>query len=248
METTTAAQQQSGSSSSGMPAAQQQSGSNPAAQQQSGSMAAEQQIPSGCGYLVSEAAELLEIPERTLRAWIRQGKVPVLAPTEGSRGVRLSERTLQEMRHVKPVTWDGERFLRQSGGNPAGSPPEADEQQPDSGNAAAERQSGGNPAERQEEAAALPAARFYEDLLAGVERERDQALREVGHLRAQLDQRAEEAQRHAIAEEQLRVMLMKLEATNAQMTGALVQKALPPAPEPEAARRRLRWWALWSRR
>src|SRR5687768_13702263 len=158
METVTAAQQQSGSSSNGMPAAEQQSGSTAAAEQQLGSMAAEQQVPSGCGYLVSEAAELLEIPERTLRAWIRQGKVPVLAPTEGSRGVRLSERTLQELRHVKPVTWDGERFLRQSGGNPAA------EQQPDSGNAAAERQSGGNPAERQEEVAALPAARFYEDL------------------------------------------------------------------------------------
>src|SRR5688572_133998 len=206
METVTAAQQHS-RTSSGIPAAERQSGSTAAAEQQP------------AGHLVSEAAELLEIPERTLRAWIRQGKVPVLAPTEGSRGVRLSERTLQELRHVKPVTWDGERFLRQSGGNPAGYPPEAGEQQPDSGtaaeqqqnsgNAAAERQSGGNPAERQEEVAALPAARFYEDLLAGVERERDQALREVDHLRAQLDQRAEEAQRHAIAEEQLRVMLMK---------------------------------------
>lgn len=78
--------------------------------------------------------------------------------------------------------------------------------------------------------------------------ERDRLIGDVHYLRAQLDQRAEEAQRHAIAEEQLRVMLMKLEATNAQMTGALVQKALPPAPEPEPSRRRLRWWALWARR
>lgn len=228
METVTAAQQQHSSSSSGIPAAERQSGSTAAAEQQQ------------AGYLVSEAAELLEIPERTLRAWIRQGKVPVLAPTEGSRGVRLSERTVEELRQVKPVTWDGERFLRQSGGNPAAG------EQHGSSMPAEQQPSGGNAAERQDELAALPAARFYEDLLAGVERERDQALREVEHLRAQLDQRAEEVQRHAVAEEQLRVMLMKLEATNAAMTGALVQKALP-APEEATPRRKLRWWALWNR-
>jgi hypothetical protein len=66
----------------------------------------------------------------------------------------------------------------------------------------------------------------------------------VDYLRAQLDHRTEELQRHAIAEEQLRVMLMKLEATNAELAGALVQKALPPAPE--EAPRRARWWnVLW---
>jgi hypothetical protein len=75
--------------------------------------------------------------------------------------------------------------------------------------------------------------------------ERDRLIGDVHYLRAQLEQRAEEVQRHAIAEEQLRVMLMKLEATNAVMTGALVQKALP-APEEETPRR-TRWWALWGR-
>jgi hypothetical protein len=42
-------------------------------------------------------------------------------------------------------------------------------------------------------------------------------------------------------------MLMKLEATNAERAGALVQKALPPAPE-ETPRRRVpsgRWCQLW---
>ena len=36
----------------------------------------------------------------------------------------------------------------------------------------------GNAAERQEEPSALPVARFYEELLAGIERERDQYERE----------------------------------------------------------------------
>jgi hypothetical protein len=39
-----------------------------------------------------------------------------------------------------------------------------------------------------------------------------------------------------------RKALMKLEATNAELAGALVVKALPPAPE---APRRARWWQLW---
>jgi hypothetical protein len=45
----------------------------------------------------------------------------------------------------------------------------------------------------------------------------------------------------------LRVILMKLEATNAELAGARVQKALPPAPE-ETPRGRVpsgRWWQLW---
>jgi hypothetical protein len=184
-------------------------------------------------------AELLDIPVRTLRAWIRQGKVPVLAPTEGSRGVRLSDRTLEELRQAKPITWDGERFLRQSGGHPAS------EQQHGSGVPAEEQQASGTAACQPEDPAALPAARFYKDLLTGVERERDQALREVDHLRAQLKRRDEEINRWAIAEEQLRVMLMKLEAANAELAGALVVKALPPAPEVVETPKRTRWWQLW---
>jgi hypothetical protein len=71
---------------------------------------------------------------------------------------------------------------------------------------------------------------------------------EIQQLRAQLDHRTEELQRHAIAEEQLRVMLMRVQATNAELAGALVQKALPPAPEMEAPPRQTRWWTLWGRR
>jgi hypothetical protein len=100
-----------------------------------------------------------------------------------------------------------------------------------------------DPSDRTDQSDPTTSARVVERERDLLREERDRLIGDVHYLRAQLDQRAEEAQRHAIAEEQLRVMLMKLEATNAQMTGALVQKALPPAPEPEASRRRLRWWA-----
>jgi hypothetical protein len=73
---------------------------------------------------------------------------------------------------------------------------------------------------------------------------RAQLREDVQQLRAQLERRDEEINRRAIAEEQLRVMLMKLEATNAELAGALVVKALPPAPEVEPPRR-AKWWQLW---
>jgi hypothetical protein len=65
---------------------------------------------------------------------------------------------------------------------------------------------------------------------------------EVQHLRAQLEYRVQEIQQERTAGEQLRVMLCKLEATNAEFSGALIQKALPPAPEEKP---RVRWWKLW---
>jgi hypothetical protein len=61
---------------------------------------------------------------------------------------------------------------------------------------------------------------------------------EVQHLRAQIDLRS-----HAEAE--LRVMLVRLERTNAELAGALVQKALPPAVEVKETPRRVRWWSWW---
>jgi hypothetical protein len=68
-----------------------------------------------------------------------------------------------------------------------------------------------------------------------------QALAEVEFLR-------EEVKARRTAEEQLRVMLMQLERTNAELAGALCQKALPPAPEPEPPQK-IRWWVrLWGTR
>jgi hypothetical protein len=37
---------------------------------------------------------------------------------------------------------------------------------------------------------------------------------------------------------------MKLEATNAELAGVLMQKALPPVPEPVEPVKKTRWWNL----
>jgi hypothetical protein len=69
----------------------------------------------------------------------------------------------------------------------------------------------------------------------------DQALSEVEPLRAQIDA-------HTDAEQELRVMLARLECTNAELAGALVQKALPPiSTSVEMPARKVRWWWPWSR-
>lgn len=63
---------------------------------------------------------------------------------------------------------------------------------------------------------------------------------QVSHLHSQLDARTE-------AEQQLRAMMMHLERTNAQLTDALLTKALPAHNDVDPPRR-VRWWALWGRR
>ena len=52
-----------------------------------------------------------------------------------------------------------------------------------------------------------------------------------------------------LAEEHLRVMLARLEATNVELARALVQKALP-VPEPNiqpVTPKRVTWWAAWRK-
>lgn len=66
---------------------------------------------------------------------------------------------------------------------------------------------------------------------------------EVQFLRDQLNLRSH-------AEQELRVMLARLERTNSELAGALVQKALPPAGEIGSTMepiRKVRWWWPWAR-
>lgn len=75
-------------------------------------------------------------------------------------------------------------------------------------------------------------------------REGDRALlerqaAEIAFLREQLTART-------TAEEQLRVLLMQLERTNAELAASLCVKALPPAAEPPPPR--VRWFWPWRRR
>jgi excisionase family DNA binding protein len=81
------------------------------------------------------------------------------------------------------------------------------------------------------------------------EQERDLLRQERDHLKALLEVRTEELRRRDQAEEQLRVMLARLENTNASLAEALVVKSLPPAPEPDTIQQkhRVRWWIPWRR-
>jgi excisionase family DNA binding protein len=193
-------------------------------------------------YSVAAAARELGIPERTLREWIRLQKIEAAPPRPGKRGVRISAATLGELQQTRP----GEEVA------PRSIPMEQSGLAADGGNSR-QMAADGNPW-RQQPAAVDESEHCREvshdvsphaAILAAVERERDLALRELEFVKAQLERRAEEAQRQATAEEQLRVMLMQLERTNAELAGALLQKALPPHEEPPA--RRLKWWQLWRR-
>jgi hypothetical protein len=68
--------------------------------------------------------------------------------------------------------------------------------------------------------------------------ERDRLVTDVEYLRAQLDART-------AAEEQLRVMMARMEQTNSQLAAVLAPRALPPGPEPAG---RVRWFWPFGRR
>lgn len=79
--------------------------------------------------------------------------------------------------------------------------------------------------------------------------DRQRHAEEIAHLRAQLDQRAREMEARSQAEAELRLMLGRLEATNAELARALVVKALPPHVETEnQAKPRRRWWWFFRER
>lgn len=65
---------------------------------------------------------------------------------------------------------------------------------------------------------------------------------ENGHLRAQLEHRAAEAERSSRAEHELRQLLLASQTLAAQLAHQLEQKALPPAPEEKP---KVRWWRIW---
>jgi excisionase family DNA binding protein len=203
-------------------------------------------------FTVAAAAAELGVPERTLREWIRLGKIEALPPRPGERGARISASTLEDLRTTKGEESEPSSLSvpAADGGNPTAN----------GGNwqqAAAE----GNSWRQQTAADLSPGAaglsndivtddttatalKLAEQRAAMLESERDRLVTDMDHLRAQLEVRTHEIQQERTAGEQLRVMLMKLEATNAELAGALVVKALPPAPEETP--RRTRWWQLWK--
>jgi hypothetical protein len=76
-------------------------------------------------YSVAAAAQALAIPERTLRDWVRAGKVVALDPAPSQRGTRIPESAVQELRRTlmadasgAGTLWAGQREPATSGGEP----------------------------------------------------------------------------------------------------------------------------------
>jgi excisionase family DNA binding protein len=206
-------------------------------------------------YSVAEAAALLSLPERTLREWIRLGKVEALPPRPGERGQRIPAAILEELREMR-----GESI----GESPRWDPAAAGGKWQQTAAVSSERQR--QPAAGDESEARIPSThgvspdaagetgntvspvllRAAEEKAALLQAERDRLLEHMGHLRAQLEVRAEELRRRDAAEGELRKLLLVSQQLAHELSQQLEQRALPPAPDPEPARR-VRWWHLWRR-
>jgi excisionase family DNA binding protein len=54
--------------------------------------------PQQASYSVSDAARLLEVPQRTLHGWIAEGKIPSEVPVLGQRGRRIRAEVVETLR------------------------------------------------------------------------------------------------------------------------------------------------------
>ncbi|HEV8177071.1 MAG TPA: helix-turn-helix domain-containing protein [Gemmatimonadales bacterium] len=177
---------------------------------------------------VTEAAHLARVSERTVQRWIEGGKVVSDMSDEGRRRVRRSSLPpaclLQSNSSLMSDVSDEERLVIEHLSDTLSDVRHDTVECPTSNDST--------------HSLSDTAARSRAE---SAERERDRLASEVEFLRAQLVSRTQ-------AEEQLRVMMAHLESTNAELARALVQRALPPAPDFAPAPRRTRWWSLWRRR
>jgi hypothetical protein len=173
---------------------------------------------------VEEAARLARVSARTVQRWITAGDVVSDMSDDGRRRVRCESLPLSDTSsHTLNTPTDSSDA---SVGQPsvmsdavAGNVSDTVECPTD------------NPASHE----VSPDAATWRAEAA--ERERNLLKTHVETLTRQLEARTQ-------AEEQLRVMLVRLEQTNSQLAAALVQKALPPPPvEPK----KVRWWWPWRR-
>jgi len=200
-------------------------------------------------FLVSEAALALDIPESTLRLWIRQRKVPVLPPKRGERGIRLTAETVAELRQSTPLAWDGSHLV---GGEPANnsnssnndSGTDSDIISSISNNSRDSNNSNDNSSRIVELEAELARVRGRLDGAQTACRvhaaRRTEAEKIISFLQGQIAERTE-------AEAQLRVLLGQ---QGVALLKALERMALPPAEEGTItveARPVRPWWKRWGR-
>lgn len=186
----------------------------------------EQQERQALTYLVSEVAVELGVAESTVRLWIRRG----LVPTVGTAPARIAVEVLEQLKHARPLQFDGARLVGDDGND--------DDDDDD-------RRQGGPAAPRV--ADDDDDGDDDDDLLAHLRAE-------VTFLRQQLDVRAEEARElRALLAHQARALvavterpaLPPVEAT-ATIIEEVAPEVAPPAQEAPAAPRR-RWWRWWGR-
>lgn len=62
-------------------------------------------------YTIADAAQLLQVSERTLREWVRSGRIPSLPAIPGERGARIAAGVVEELRQARPLAWDGSHLV-----------------------------------------------------------------------------------------------------------------------------------------
>lgn len=78
-------------------------------------------------YSVAGAAQAIGVPERTLRDWIRAGKVATLEPAPSQRGTRISESAVVELRQTLAADASGELRRAMAEGGDSERDPAADD-------------------------------------------------------------------------------------------------------------------------
>ena len=196
----------------------------------------------------AEAVKLARVSDRTLRTWVKQGKITRYTGADGR--PRFDPQELRAVRpEVHPEALPEAEGETSGSGSPTGSLPEAE-------GLAALRQALATAEQRAElaerriagahQAARVLALRLSE-ALAGLDRERQRAeglAEELAALRQELrDEReraAEREQQHAAAERELRVLLLR----SSESLAAVVSAHQAPALTISRARP---WWRVWDR-
>jgi hypothetical protein len=153
-------------------------------------------------YSVAAAAQEIGCPERTLREWIRLGKIEAAPPRPGDRGARISAEVLEELRSTRAAA--GGSF-----------------QQTAAGGGQWQRQSAAD----DESVPLIPPRHEAECACCKVWE------RQVGTLEEQLEHRAEELRRRDQAEAELRrLLLVAQQSLQTAIERAALPPATPIVP------------------
>lgn len=190
-------------------------------------------------YSVPTAAEILNIPIRTLRDWIQAGKVRTLDPIPPQRGRQIPAEELDRLQQAAAAEGGTGRQVEAAdqgnGRHPAA--PEGERRQGEAGESAT------HPLHLEP-----PELQALRAQLAAVEHERDTLADHSDFLKQQLqareDARREELERRDQAEAELRRLLLVAQQSLAAMIERPMLSAADIQPETP---KRARWWFFGRR-